>query len=330
MEEWKWPMVTVRGFLVDGETGEALYVSNFQPLDIREYRWDTSGVKIVRIQQERRNTTRITDGVLAHAGMFDFGHCGQGGECCNITDVSGSIQVNWNYTPILKEYSSDQTNYYFYTNITVGGTRSLYKNSTGCNFNITALTGGVQEGNYTTIVKQGKTYNVSVLKIDTYNTIGECGVYCWIADFGIVGVNASTILPMVNRTSDEWGTEWGYMQNVSIFGSYYDVILANESNYTYQRCILESLPDGQCVKKAWLVPTSIGNFSSSQTKNVTIGQNFTTDLYLTAIGPRDGDGITIGNFSNIASFGLSTLPAIGGIPLADSTTSYFNILNETA
>jgi hypothetical protein len=137
---------------------------------------------------------------------------------------------------------------------------------------------------------------------------------------------------MVNNTFGDprWALEWGYMQNVSIFGTYYDVILANDTS-NYQRCVLESSPDGQCVKKAWLVPTTIGNFSSSQTKNMTVGQNFTTELYLASVGPRDGEGITVGNFSSIYSLGLpnQTLPAIGGFPLADGTTSYFAMLNET-
>jgi hypothetical protein len=237
MEEWKWPMATVRGFLVDGELGEALYVGNFKPLDLREYRWDTPDVKIIRIRTDLRNATHTVGGVLAHAGMFDFG-CGPDGECCNISQ-NGSVinnQVNWNYTPILKEYDTDQTNYWFYTNTTGGGERYLFKNDSGCNFNISALSGGLQKGNYTTIVKEGRTFSVSVLNIDTYNTTGECGgVYCWRAHFGIPGVNYSVIEPIVNNTDNnpDWGLEWGYMQNVSIFGTYYDVILANDSSYNY-------------------------------------------------------------------------------------------------
>jgi hypothetical protein len=53
-------------------------------------------------------------------------------------------------------------------------------------------------------------------------------------------------------------------------------------------------------------------------------------LYLAAIGPNDGDGITVGNFSALTGLGLPQLPAIGGIPLADSTTSYFAVLDEAA
>ena len=115
------------------------------------------------------------------------------------------------------------------------------------------------------------------------------------------------------------------MQNVSIFGTYYDVILANDT-YNYQRCSLEASPDGQCAKKAWLVPTAIGNFSDPQAIGVIIGENFTDELYLASVGPNDGDGINVGNFSG---FGLIQPPGIGMIPLADNTASYFAVLNET-
>jgi len=135
---------------------------------------------------------------------------------------------------------------------------------------------------------------------------------------------------MVNRTDNpQWGVEWGYMQNVSIFGTYYDVILANDTFNYHPRCILDPSPDGQCANKAWLVPTSIGNFSSPQAIGVTIGENFTSDLYLAAVGPNDGDGITVGNFSDLTALDLPQYPAIGGIDFADDTTSYFTIINES-
>jgi len=159
-----------------------------------------------------------------------------------------------------------------------------------------------------------------------YEEIGRS----WRTDFGVAGINAS-ILPMVDNPNADpnWRIEWGYMQNVSIFGTYYDVILANDTSNYHPRCIFDPSPDGQCVNKAWLVPTSIGNFSSSQVKGLTIGENFTSDLYLAGVGPNDGDGITVGNFSALTALDLPQYPAIGGIDFADETTSYFTMINES-
>ena len=165
----------------------------------------------------------------------------------------------------------------------------------------------------------------------TYNISYQWDGISWRTDFGVAGLNGSVIEPMVDNPhgDPDWSIEWGYMQNVSIFGTYYDIILANDTGYTYQRCVYEPPEDGQCAKKAWLVPTSDGNFSSSNVIGVNIGQNFTTDLYLAAVGPHDGDGITVANFSTLSGFGLSQYPAIGDVPLADGTMSYFTVLDET-
>ncbi len=251
----------------------------------------------------------------------------------------------------------------FYSNYTVPGGKSLsatkwqIKDQPGGQMNLTLNSGCVaySQGSGKLVLnfmanEEGGDYRyrwrcwngteyVDLRNVTWFNSIAfEEGIYwyeevgrSWRTDFGVAGINASIILPMVDNPygHPDWRIEWGYMQNVSIFGTYYDVILANDTSNYHPRCILDPSPDGQCANKAWLVPTSIGNFSSPQAIGRTIGENFTSDLYLAAVGPNDGDGITVGNFSDLASLGLPQLPAIGGIGLADSTTSYFTMINES-
>jgi hypothetical protein len=383
MEEWKWPVVTVRGFLVDGEIGEVFYIKNFQSLPLLTKNWENG---VTRIQSDRRNINAIVNGVMTNAGEINYYGCQVFNGNNNITDeVFAQSPTSYGF---MRDHSPDNNGYFLY-NLTSG---LLYRN-TVCWFNISS-TPSYQLGSHLVLGRNGRNYNMSVLAVDaspynnntvswvvtlsngTWNTFNNQNVYnvisvqntttgiflpsnqyqwnsthfrltvnqsysggeynitysynnhYWRADFGIAGVNSSVILPIVNNPFGDpsWAVEWGYMQNVSLFGTYYDVILANDTS-NYQRCVLEPQPDGQCTKKAWLVSTSIGNFSDPQTKGVTIGQNFTANLYLAAVGPNDGDGITVGNFSNISSL---ERPAIGGIPLADGTSSYFAVLNETA
>ena len=85
----------------------------------------------------------------------------------------------------------------------------------------------------------------------------------------------------------------------------------------------------ECVKRAWIVSSSVKNFSDSSVKNVTIGQNFTSDLYLAMIGPGFWEGLIIGNFSQIAGLGLTHWPGVD-VRIKDNTTSWFGILNESS
>jgi hypothetical protein len=311
MEEWKWPVVTVRGFLVDGEQGEALYISNFKPLPLVWKNWEDG---IIRIQSDRRNNSAIVEGVISNAHQYNW----HDPYNCDLSSVTSVCNDDYSNCEMLKR-DDDGQDIFFLLKVNES---KIYKNDTSCNFAEATLGTSYVEGSTLILSKQGRNYNMSVLKIDKNDCgSGNCN---WRIDFGVAGVNSSIILPMVNR-GGQWGMEWGYMQNVSILGSYYDVILANDTS-NYQQCVLDS--SSECVKKAWIVP-SVGNFSSEETKNLTVGENFTADLYLAAIGPNDGDGVTIGNFSDISSFGLSQLPTIGGIPLADNTTGYFVALNET-
>jgi hypothetical protein len=385
MEEWKWPMATIRGYLVDGETGESMYISNFKQLPIREFNGDNLGGSIERIQQDARNDTPgyIIDGVL-------FAVSGIQSEGCQVYNVTGNItdeilQQSENYA-FLGDYGQDNNGFFFYNSTS----ETLYRNPVDCWFNVSA-TPTYRKGNSLSINRNGRTYNVTVLTVgrDVYdyrdwvvnnedfnanecrplpgpitaiysvsnvsgpvppsaynwtssniciNNTGWFGVYdinyqrldiSWRADFGVPGVNSSIILPMINNpfSDPNWRIAWSYMQNVSIFGTYYDVILANDT-YNYQRCLLETWDDGHCAKKAWFVRRSIGNFSDSSAIGVIPGQNYTRDLYLASVGPRDGEGITVGNFTDISTLGLPQLPIIAGINMEFANITRFSVLNE--
>ena len=391
MEEWKWPFVTLRGYLVDGETGEVFYASDFRSLDIREYRSDSPQVTMTRIRQDARNDTSgfIINGVLVgvdEANPFEWG-C----EVWNTTDnLNTELQQYSMFYGILRDYSPDNNGFFFYNSTS----QVLYRNST-CWFNISAPQTTYQKGNFISINKEGRVYNLTVLTIDrdvfNYNnwtdsdvnfTLNDCqsfgqtpavavfdvsnvshtvpsdsfnwtstticinssawagGIYnisyqwlgrSWRADFGPAGVDHTVILPMVNNpfADPQWSIEWSYIYNLSIFGTYYDVILANDTTAYHPRCMVEPSPDGQCANRAWMVQTSIGNFSDPQTVNATVGQNFTLNLYLASIGPNDGDGIVIGNFSLLPNLGPMKGPAAGGFPLADNALSRLVLLNES-
>ncbi|MBI2675323.1 MAG: hypothetical protein HYX24_02610 [Candidatus Aenigmarchaeota archaeon] len=313
IEEWKWPEANVRGFLVDGTLGEAAYIGGYKPLPI--YRWDrdTYG-EVPRLQQDNRNSSSIVNGVLLHADPFDYSSC----QLYNSTGQIPLGQINPNITAFLRMDWNVPSSVYFFYNSTES---NLYMNNSGCVFNTSAAQTAYQQGSYLTFNTRGKNYNTTVLRINVYQYAGCGGNDCWRADFGIAGISNLTMLPVQNTGNPQWPYGWGYMQNVSIGGTGYDVLFANDS-YSYQRCIYENI--NECAKKAFLVQTSNGNFSGSI--GVNIGQNFTSDLYLAKIGPWDNDGILAGNFSQLPG---GAKPAIADISFADGTTSYFNALNET-
>lgn len=316
MEEWKWPMATVRGFLVDGEMGDAFYLmanTELKQLPTDWKNWENS--RTIRIRQDARNGTSIVNGVLV-----DVQTTGSGG-CMVYNSTGADIAAQIDPLLFMRDNSPDDNGYFLY-NVSSG---LLYRNTT-CWFNLSA-TPSYSVGSTLRLNRQGSLLNMTLLNVDTYSDPG-CSPYCWRADWGVAGINQSVILPMVNNTQGDpnWRIEWGYMQNASIFGTYYDAILAN-STYNYQRCLFEQSWDSQCAKTAWLVPRSIGNFSSQQAFGRNISDvNFTKDMYIAGLGPYDGDGILVANFSRL---GPAPWPSISMIPLASNMT-YFAALNESA
>lgn len=392
MEEWKWPILTVRSYLVDGDQGESFFVSSWQPLPMVKRNWDHG---IVSLSSDKRNASSVVDGVMASANQYNPMSC----DVSNSTHADAHDSLDWNSLIMFENMQNGPATYHLY-NLTSG---LVYSNlSTSCSFDVSNLGTAISaDGGFLVLDLHNRDFNVSILKVDndaynlqtidnesltfssndtagaklvsqspidsvlsvvndthslpaeqySYNgthvwlTLGSdyvLGDYkvtynyqspYWRLEFGVAGVDSSIMLPSANRAEDPtWGEQWGYLQNVSIFGTYYDVLLANATERYHQSCVLQPMNDGECVNKVWIVPTAIGNFSDPATQSAYIGQNFTTELYLSAVGPSYGEGFMVGNYSAIESnLGLAppSLPAIGGMEIADSTTSYFNILNET-
>jgi len=313
LEEWKWPRAFIRAFLVDGSVGEGIYLANeFKPLPLAEWNWNTYG-KIPRVTQDRSNSSFIVNGVLAGAGVIATGGCQVWSGSTNATDAV--INNEATYGILMLDGPSDS---YFFYNSTEN---RLYRNLTGCFFNVSVAESFL---NGSTIIidannnEWGRTYNLSIY-VDR-NIVG-CSDRCWRTAFYVKGISNSTILPIIATTS-----EWAYMQNISIGGTFYDVVLANDTNYNYQYCTLQNISD--CVRKAWFVQRNDGDFSNAV--GVTIGQNFTQQLYLAFVGPLYYDGVIAGNRSQLPALnGSFSGPGLAYYP-ADNTTSYFAVLNETS
>jgi len=299
LDEWKWPRATMRAFLVDSHTGDAHYVSSFKELPTLRFDWENYG-EVARIRADRRNESNIVEGILTHADPFGFGP----EECV----PPSMCAANWSNCTLLRDHEEDR--YYLYSH----DDQLLYSNDTSCNF--TGSETNYTEGDSLLLDVQGKTYNLTVLRIDIYDESG-CGGPCYRASFGVPGVNSSVIKPMRNDTNNqEWGIEWGYMPNVSIWGVYYDIILAGGTQ-NYPMC--DNWEMEECAKVAWF--DTDGNFSNAV--SAAMGESFATDLYLAKIGPGPWEGLIIANHSVIGSRPLVD------VRQRDNTNSYFKVFKET-
>jgi hypothetical protein len=300
LDEWKWPRVMMRTFLVDSYRGEAKYVTGFMQLPLERYDWESYG-EVGRMGADRRNVSNVVEGLLTHAGTFNFQ-----GEGCQPPAICA---VDWSNCTILED--NTEGSYYLYN----FDNNNLYRNDTSCNF--TGSETSYNEGDTLLLDVWGITYNLTVLRVDVYDSTACGGQPCYRAAFGVPGVDSSVMTPMRNESNNpEWGLQWGYMQNVSIFGVYYDIILSG-GNGSYPMC--DNWRIDECIQEAWF--DLDGNFSDAV--SASMGDTFATDLYLAKVGPGPWEGLIVANNSEI---GLSPLL---DVRLRDSTTSYFKVFNET-
>ena len=316
IEEWKWPRAFVRGFLIDGSVGEGIYlVNDFKPLQLKEWNWNAYG-QIPRIRQDRRNASFIVNGVLVDAFEDPTGCQVFRGGTNETTTVLGAPATYG----LMRITNAPSNSYYFY-NLSE---TTLYRNLTSCFFNVTVAQ-NFQNGS-TIIIPANNTNLNKAYNLTLYVDRNACNGTCWRADFYVRGINNATIQPISAFNGSDFPYEWAYMQNISIDSSFYDVVLANDTSYNYHRCNVESI--SSCVRKAWIVQNINGNFSSAV--GVTIGQNFTQQHYLASVGPWDGDGLVLGNYSQLPALtGGFKGPGIKDTPTADDTLTYFAVLNET-
>lgn len=291
MEEWKWPFITMRAFLIDSYIGEGGYISGFKQLPLASYRGEDYG-NIEDIETINETGTEIL-GVFVHAD--------EDTECSTITPPAGFDTTNFSVRK-----SGRLDNWRF--GIANGTTLSIYiDRDTNCNFTDTNTSGPYNISDQVNLIHRGKIYILKVLEINWTNNR---------TSIGISDINISQIKPIKYET---WGgnnpSPWWRLMVMNLSGTYYDIIFAN-GTVDYPMCSVWNCDE--CAKVAWF--DTDGNFSDAI--EVSIGQNFTSDLYLASIGPGPWEGIIIGNFSE-----LSKKPNVG--LRVQSNITWFKEVNES-
>lgn len=300
MDEWRWPFVTMRVFLTDVSVGEGGYVSGFRRLPIYRYDGESYGWWIPGVQDQ-------SSGRLQRNISAAFAETSGGTQNCpSFAKPAAANQTAANWTWQLQPLMGPPLDYWVYAN--AGNASRMWLKAGDCNFSIGASTH--TNGSQVNITFAGHTYMLYVLDVNVTNT--SQGVF-----IGLAGVNSSIIYPLM-RNGDSPG--WGLMA-LNLSGTLYDVILANDT-IDYPMCGVWNLQ--QCAKKAWI--DTDGNFSNAIGGNATgvyIGQNFTSELYLSKIGAGMWEGISVANFSSVPE-----RPGVD-VRVKDNTTSWFGMLNES-
>ena len=291
LDEWMWPRVTMRSFLVDSELGDGGFINNFTSLPIYRYDWENYGesMELFTVNETIGNSTVNLSGLLSFdrssdSEPFNTSPSGASGSPINVTFRSNSL-----YDP----------QYYFYI-------EEDHPNNVWVRLNDSGFASGATNytiGDQINVTKYGKTYKMHVLDA---NATDE-----YVA-IGVTDLNASLIEPLSTNNP-----RWRLMV-LNLSGTNYNVILSNDSSVSYPMAVQWHMDES--AKKAWF--STDGNFSDAI--GVNMGENFTSDLYLAKIGPGPWDGICIGNFSQTGGY----LPAVDIRP-ADNTTSYFKAVNES-
>ena len=287
MEEWRWPFIEVRAFLVDTSVGEGGYINNFQELILMKYdEWHYGNIPY--LYGNKTLWGRTYDGIFASP-------VSNGSESC--PNFSAPISANqtadsWNL--------SMPFNYWIYLN--AGNDSKVWIKKGDCNFS--DISAKNEKDSIIIEDDNNHFYNFHILAVN--NSVQEHGVV-----IGLMNFNSSIIKPLRYAESPKWK-----IMALNLSGINYNIVLAN-SSLNYPICSVWSVEE--CVKVAWF--DTDGNFSNAI--NVSIGQNFTQDLYLASIGPNPWDGITIGNYSG------SIRPGVGIWISEDTNTTYFAIVNES-
>ncbi len=308
LEEWKWPRASPRVFLVDGYTGQAGYSSGFKQLPISRYDGEIFG------EVQDIYTLNWTQAGKFFKAVFDFASPGeqvQNLASCNFMKPPAAGNNNNNAT----YRSSKLTNPQYFYYITAANDSWVWIKSGDCNF----TTGAIGYNSATTptinVTKNGRMYMMKVLDANT--TAGDVVIGIKDTDFP----NSIYLNPVSVRSSGGGGgpstsNVW-YILGINISGTDYNILLSNAS-VDYPMCSVWNVQD--CVKMAW--------FSTSASFSAAIpafsGDNFTSQLYLTKVGPGPWEGVSIGNFSSLGSL---PRPAID-VRVKDGTTSYYGVISE--
>jgi hypothetical protein len=300
MEEWRWPFVTMRNFLLDASIGDGGYISGFRQLPLYRYDGENYGWWIPEVRE--RNITRGST-TTTFTGMFSETSGNQ--TCPNFVRPANANQTADYWTMSLFQPSD------YWAFINTGNESKVWIKNGNCNF-----TGIVANslGNQINLTINNHLYMFYVLDVNVTN--GMQGIV-----IGLGGVNSTIIEPL---KYDNNQAVW-FIMALNLSGQIYDVLLANDTTIDYPMCSLQQI--SECAKKAWF--DTDGNFSD-QTAGYKIGQNFTSDLYLARIGAGGWEGVSIANFSQISSLGLAppNLPGVD-VRVKDNTMSWFNLVSES-
>ncbi|MGC9310169.1 MAG: hypothetical protein ACP5E4_00425, partial [Candidatus Aenigmatarchaeota archaeon] len=262
MEEWKWPFIVMRSFLVDSNRGEGNYVTGFEELPLARYGEDTYGW-IPELRTAERWNTNFT-GVFASPGGDNSDECG------DFQKPDGANQTAGNWTMKM----DNQMDVWVYIN--EGNESVVWIKSGGCNFSgVPAKSVGSQVN----ITLNGHIYMLYVLGVNTSQW--EHG-----AVIGVEGLNESVIMPIrIDNSEPRWR-----IMALNLSGQNYNILLAN-STLDYPMCAVWNC--FECAKVAWF--DTDGDFGDAS--EIRIGENFTSDLYLAGMGPGPWEGVLIGNSS---------------------------------
>ncbi|MCK4335592.1 MAG: hypothetical protein KAW40_02590, partial [Candidatus Aenigmarchaeota archaeon] len=128
LEEWRWPRVRMRAFLIESYLGDANYlVGNIHALPIDRYDWETYGSDGIELE-----TVNVSGGVIYYEGAVDsaLGELGDPSSECPggvfVPPTGGSGTVNATF----KSNRLDSPRYYYYVN----DTGVLWVQKESCNF----------------------------------------------------------------------------------------------------------------------------------------------------------------------------------------------------
>lgn len=305
LEDWKLPRATTRAFLTEISVGKGGWISGFAKVNTNRYDMENypEMPDIFLVSVNGVNYTAFT---FMQGRIDDTSGChgelpiGLGGE-------------NATY------YNPELSLYFLVMN------RTVWFKPGDCNFSASSV--NYTEGQQINITKGGKTYMLYLLYANSTQGQGQ-GIV-----IGPTGIDSTAINPIRYEMMNGQNSPRWKLMSLNIGGVNYSAILANDTSSEYPMC---SLWHSDCVKKIWL--SSSGNFSQAceatqcsptltNAVGVTMGQNFTEDLYLAKIGPGPWDGIVIANFSEIG-FLYPNLPLFE-VRTAENPVIYFGVLDES-
>lgn len=301
LDEWKWPRATTRDYLADVSVGRGGWVSGFKSLMTWKYDWNNYGeIPEISYMQVNNGNANLTGVFIFMANNISPSECPGA-----ITYPTGITGDNLTFVGNFTQHGNSLPGVYF-----VAFNRSIWMKSGDCDFGSEQR---YNESDQINITKNGKLYVLNVLYANSTSGSDQ-GIA-----IGVAGLNSSVQIPLRTEMIGSYNSSRWKIIVANISGTYYDAVLSNDTYY-YPMC---SVWNTDCTKKAWFSTT--GNFTSSP--NASIGQNFTSDLYVAKIGPGPWDGIIIANFSNITSM-HPNLPMFDA-NTKDTTTVYFGAFDES-